>query len=106
VPTDELLAHGQSLVKYVMEAEAAGQVWLANNFRQQLDEARIVWKERRVSAAVRRATLPDPAVVLAGRRGGNCPDCGEWTTSATICAGCMADLLAARAALAAAPAAA
>lgn len=45
----ELVAHGQSLVKYVQESEAAGHDWLAANFRQQLDEARIVWQERRAA---------------------------------------------------------
>jgi FtsZ-binding cell division protein ZapB len=45
----ELVAHGQSLVKYVQDAERDGHDWLAANFRQQLDEARIVWQERRAA---------------------------------------------------------
>jgi hypothetical protein len=63
-------------------------------------QARVEFCKRRrrpPAAAALLAQLPDPAVVLAGRRGGHCPDCGEWTTSATICDDCMADLLAQRA---------
>lgn len=53
----ELVAHGQSLVNYVKDADAAGQTWIAANLRQQLDEARVVWKERR-------ATEVAPALLL------------------------------------------
>lgn len=53
----ELVAHGESLVKYVLDAEAAGQVWLAGNFRQQLDEARVVWQQMRAAEVAARPTV-------------------------------------------------
>lgn len=47
----ELLAHGQSIVKYVLEADAAGQTWIAANLRVQLDEARVAWKAQGAASA-------------------------------------------------------
>lgn len=51
LPLSDLVAHGQSLVKHILAADAAGQLWIAANLRQLLDTARIVWKERAAQAA-------------------------------------------------------
>lgn len=45
----ELVAHGLSLVNYIQDADQSGQTWIAANLRLQLDEARIVWQERRAA---------------------------------------------------------
>lgn len=42
----DLEAHGHSLVKYVMQAEAAHQPSIAAQMRERLDTARRVWQER------------------------------------------------------------
>jgi len=42
----DLEAHGHSLAKYVMQAEAAHQPYIAAQLREQLDTARQVWRER------------------------------------------------------------
>jgi hypothetical protein len=44
LPTLE--AHGHSLAKYVMQAEAAHQPYIAAQLRERLDTARRVWRER------------------------------------------------------------
>jgi hypothetical protein len=41
-----LEAHGHSLAKYVMQAEAAHQPYIAAQLRERLDTARQVWRER------------------------------------------------------------
>ncbi len=42
----DLEAHGQSLAKYVLDAEAAHQPYIAAQMRERLDTARKVWRER------------------------------------------------------------
>ena len=42
----ELEAHGHSLAKYVVQAEAAHQPYIAAQMRERLDTARRVWRER------------------------------------------------------------
>ncbi len=42
----DLEAHGHSLAKYVMQAEAAHQPYIAAQLRERLDTARLVWRER------------------------------------------------------------
>ncbi len=42
----DLEAHGHSLAKYVMQAEAAHQPSIAAQMRERLDTARRVWQER------------------------------------------------------------
>jgi len=42
----DLEAHGHSLAKYVMQAEAAHQPYVAAQLRERLDTARRVWRER------------------------------------------------------------
>jgi len=49
LPTLE--AHGHSLAKYVMQAEAAHQPYIAAQLRERLDTARRVWRERAAQAA-------------------------------------------------------
>ena len=52
----ELEAHGHSLAKYVMQAEAAHQPYIAAQMRARLDTARRVWRER----VMRVTPLPFP----------------------------------------------
>jgi len=49
--TAALAAHGHSLAKHVLDAAAAGQVWIAANLRRQLHEAREVRQARRAAGA-------------------------------------------------------
>jgi hypothetical protein len=51
MPLADLEAHGQSLAKYVMQAEAAGQPAIASQLCERLDTARRVWQERAAHAA-------------------------------------------------------
>lgn len=55
-----LEAHGHSLAKYVTQAEAAHQPYIAAQLRERLDTARRVWQERATQAAPLRfpAALP------------------------------------------------
>lgn len=52
-----LVAYGQTLVGHIMQADAAGQVWIAGRMREQLDDARIVWREKRAATSAARATV-------------------------------------------------
>lgn len=63
--------------------------------------AKVSWCQRaraRREAAALLAALP---ATLPARRGGNCPDCGEYTTQPYICRECEAELLERRARIAA-----
>ncbi len=51
LPLADLAAHGHSLAKYVLQAEAAGQPSIAGQLRERLDTARRVWRERAAHAA-------------------------------------------------------
>lgn len=46
MPLADLEAHGHSLAKYVLDAEAAHQPAIAAQLRERLDTARRVWRER------------------------------------------------------------
>ncbi len=49
----DLEAHGLSLAKYVLDAEAAHQPYVAAQLRERLDTARRVWRERATLVAPR-----------------------------------------------------
>lgn len=53
----DLEAHGHSLAKYVMQAEAAHQPYIAAQLRERLDTARQVWRERAAEATPTRIHL-------------------------------------------------
>jgi len=51
MPLADLEAHGHSLAKYVRDAEAAHQPFIASQMRERLDTARRVWRGRAAQAA-------------------------------------------------------
>jgi len=51
MPLADLEAHGHSLAKYVRDAEAAHQPFIAAQMRERLDTARRVWRGRAAQAA-------------------------------------------------------
>ncbi len=64
MPLADLEAHGHSLAKYVLDAEAAHQPFIAAQLRERLDTARQVWRERAAQTAPRLFPV-DAAPLLA-----------------------------------------
>ncbi len=60
----DLEAHGHSLARYVLDAERAGQPYIAAQLRERLDTARRVWQGRAAHAAPLRFPF-DAAPLLA-----------------------------------------
>ncbi len=64
MPLADLEAHGQSLAKYVLDAERAHQPYVAAHLRERLDTARRVWRGR-MTQVIPRPYPFDAAPLLA-----------------------------------------